>query len=134
MRPSSYFQSSGLRRFYFFAIIEQMNSRGYLGNFELIVMLALIRLGHNAYGVPIAREIAANAGREASLGSIYATLERLESKDLVSSELGDPTPERGGRAKRYFHVTAKGLREVRKTQQALQKMWKGLPQLAGKTA
>jgi len=111
-----------------------MNSRGYLGNFELIVMLALIRLGHNAYGVPIAREIAANAGREASLGSIYATLERLESKDLVSSELGDPTPERGGRAKRYFHVTAKGLREVRKTQQALQKMWKGLPQLAGKTA
>lgn len=111
-----------------------MNHRGYLGNFELIVMLALIRLGDNAYGVPIAREIAAKAGREASLGSIYATLERLEAKGLVTSELGEPTPERGGRAKRYFQVTPRGLREARKTQQALKKMWKGLPQLQGEIA
>jgi PadR family transcriptional regulator, regulatory protein PadR len=134
MRPSWFSRSRGLRRSYFFAIIEQMTSRGYLGNFELIVMLALIRLGDNAYGVPIARAIAMKTGREASLGSIYATLERLEGKGLVSSELGDPTPERGGRAKRYFHITAKGLREVRKTQQALRKMWKGLPQLGEETA
>jgi DNA-binding PadR family transcriptional regulator len=111
-----------------------MRTRGYLGNFELIVMLALIRLGENAYGVPIAREIEAKGGREVSLAGIYATLDRLEAKALVSSQLGDPTPERGGRAKRYFQVTPKGLREVRQTQRALQRLWRNLPQLEGKTA
>src|SRR5580658_9919796 len=98
-----------------------MSKRGYLGNFELMVMLVLVRLGEKAYGVPIAHEIEAKSGREVSLGAIYATLERLETKGLVSSELGEPTPERGGRAKKYFHITAKGLREVHQTRQALTK-------------
>jgi PadR family transcriptional regulator PadR len=111
-----------------------MTKRGYLANFELIVMLVLIRLGENAYGVPIANEIEARCGREVSLGSIYSTLERLATKGLVSSELGEPTPERGGRAKRYFHVTSKGLREVRQTQRALKNLWQNLPQLEGKMA
>jgi DNA-binding PadR family transcriptional regulator len=110
-----------------------MRKRDYLGSFELMVMLALIRLGENAYGVPISREIEARSGREVALGSVYATLERLEEKGLVSSDLGEPTAERGGRAKRYFRVTAKGLREVRQTQVALKKLWRGLPQLEGGT-
>jgi PadR family transcriptional regulator PadR len=111
-----------------------MSKRGYLGNFELVVMLALMRLGENAYGVPIAHEIKANGGREVSLGSIYATLERLEAKGLVLSKLGDPTPERGGRAKKYFRVSGSGLREVRATQRMLKKSWQGLRQLEGRPA
>jgi DNA-binding PadR family transcriptional regulator len=108
-----------------------MSTRSYLGEFELMVMLALIRLGDEAYGVPISREIEASSGREVKLGSVYAALERLEQKGLVSSSLGDPTPERGGRAKRYFQVTPKGLREIRKTRQVLIRLWQGLPELEG---
>lgn len=108
-----------------------MPSRGYLGNFELIVMLSLMRLDEKAYGVPISREIEETIGREVALASVYATLERLESKGLVSSELGAPTSERGGRAKKYFHVTARGLREVRETRRVLRTLWRRLPQLEG---
>ena len=108
-----------------------MSPRSYLGEFELMVMLALVRLGDDAYGVPICREIEASSRREVKLGSVYAALERLEQKGLVSSSLGDPTPERGGRAKRYFQVTPKGLREVHKTRQVLIRLWRGLPELEG---
>jgi PadR family transcriptional regulator len=108
-----------------------MTKRDYLGNFELMVMLALIRLGENAYGVPICRELEERGGREVAVGSVYAALERLEDKGFVASELGDATPERGGRAKRYFRVTARGLREVRETQRTLMALWKGLPKLQG---
>jgi DNA-binding PadR family transcriptional regulator len=107
-------------------------SRGaYLGEFELMVLLALIRLGDDAYGVPISREIEKRSGRESALGSVYAALERLEEKGLVTSRLGDPTASRGGRAKRYFRMTAQGLRDVRQTQQALVSLWRGLPELEG---
>lgn len=107
-------------------------SRGaYLGEFELTVLLALIRLGDEAYGVPIAREIEQRGGREAALGSVYAALERLEEKGLVTSRLGDPTAARGGRAKRYFRVTAQGLRDVRETKRALVNLWRGLAELEG---
>jgi PadR family transcriptional regulator, regulatory protein PadR len=123
-----------LQSLYLFNIVEQMRKRDYLGSFELMVMLALIRLGENAYGVPISREIEERSDREVALGSVYATLERLEEKRLVSSSLGEPTAERGGRAKRYFRITAKGLREVRETQAALKKLWQGLAQLEGGTA
>lgn len=124
-------RSQDLQNFDLFIIVEQMRTRDYLGSFELMVMLALIRLGENAYGVPITREIEERCGRQVALGSVYATLERLQEKGLVSSDLGEPTAERGGRAKRYFRVTAKGLREVRQTQVALKKLWRGLPQLEG---
>lgn len=103
----------------------------YLGEFELMVLLALMRLGDEAYGVPISREIEQRGGREVALGSVYAALERLEEKGLVESRLGDPTAERGGRAKRYFRVTESGLRDVRQTQRALVNLWKGLPELKG---
>jgi PadR family transcriptional regulator PadR len=105
--------------------------RSHLAEFELMVMLALIRLAQDAYGVPIMSEIEKHTGREASIGSVYAALNRLDQKAFVSSTIGESTPERGGRAKRYFRVTQAGLREVRKTRQALIKMWQGLPALEG---
>src|SRR5438067_11495462 len=105
-----------------------------LGGFELLVLLALIRLGDEAYGVPIFEAIEENSGREVALGSVYITLERLETKGLVTSRLGEPTAERGGRAKTYFHITAKGLREVRQARRTLVNLWKGVPQLEGGTA
>src|SRR5262249_51730572 len=114
-----------------FCIIEEMAKQGNLGDFELMVMLALMRLGDDAYGVPISRVIEQESGREVALGSVYAALERLESRGQVSSHLGKPTAERGGRAKRYFRITPSGLRKVRETQQALIKLWRNLPELEG---
>jgi DNA-binding PadR family transcriptional regulator len=108
-----------------------MKSAIYLSGFELIAMLAVLRLEDNAYGVPIAREIEEQTEREVKLGSIYATLERLEEKGFVTSQLGEPTPERGGRAKRYFQVTRQGIRQVRETQQTLIRLWRSVPQLSG---
>jgi len=110
-----------------------MAERGYLGEFELMVMLAVLCLGDDAYGVPISKELAETTGREATLGSVYAALERLERKELVSSKLADPTPERGGRAKRYFVVTRKGLQAVQVTKTALEQLWRKLPALRGQT-
>ena len=111
-----------------------MANRDYLGNFEFIVLLSLIRLRENAYGVLISRVIEETTGREVALASVYATLDRLELKGLVCSNLGEPTPERGGRAKKYFHITARGLREVRDARRVLKKLWKRLPQLEGGAA
>ncbi len=97
-------------------------------------MLAVLRLGREAYGVPIAAEIAARTGREMLQGSVYAILERLESRSLVTSRLGEATPQRGGRAKRYFKLTAEGARQVREAQRALEALWGGLPQSEGRNA
>lgn len=94
-------------------------------------MLAVLRLGRDAYGVPIAAEIAACTGREMLQGSVYAILERLESKGFVTSQLGEATPQRGGRAKRYFALTAEGSQQVRETQRALEALWQGLAKTAG---
>ena len=102
-----------------------------LGAFDLMALLALMRLGDAAYGVPIAREIEEATGRAVALATLYATLTRLESKGLISSQLGEPTAERGGRAKRYFRVTAKGLREVRSARRAFASLWSGIPALKG---
>jgi DNA-binding PadR family transcriptional regulator len=107
-----------------------MSARDFLGEFEHIVMLALLRLSEKAYGVSVRQEIEKRIGREVSIGAIYATLDRLEAKGFVISHLGDPTPERGGRSKRFFQVTAKGARAVRRSLGALQKMAAGLA-LAG---
>lgn len=111
-----------------------MRNREFLGQHELMVMLAILRLGREAYGVPIAAEIAERTGREMLQGSVYAILERLEAKGFVSSRLGDATPERGGRAKRYFTLTAEGAREVRQAQRALEALWVGLPRPPGTRA
>lgn len=102
-----------------------------LGNFELMVMLAVIRLGNDAYGVPIAKTIEESTSREVLASSVYAALERLEQKGFVESEVGESTPERGGRAKRYFRISKEGLRQVRDAHGALSKLWRDIPALQG---
>lgn len=108
-------------------------SRESVGYFELMVLLALMRLDDDAYGVSITRAIEEATGRNVLLASVYAALERLQKKGLVSSKCGEPTPERGGRAKRYFQITTRGLREVREAKESLVKLWRHLPALAGGT-
>lgn len=108
-----------------------MAKQDLVGGFELLVLLALIRLGEEAYGVPIADTIEAASGREVAAGSIYITLDRLEAKGMITSRLGESTPERGGRAKTYFRITGKGLRTVRRAQRTLIALWSGVPQLQG---
>ena len=106
-------------------------ARRALGTFELLILLAVMRLEDDAYGVPISREIEETSGHGVAIATVYATLERLEERGLVTSELGDPTPERGGRAKRIFRVTNKGVRDVQDARRALTRLWGRLPQLKG---
>jgi PadR family transcriptional regulator, regulatory protein PadR len=120
-----------LHLIHFFAIFELMADRSYLGEFELMILLAVIQLGDEAYGVPISRELERHRGRGVSIGSVYAALERMEAKGLVTSTLGNPTPERGGKAKRYFTVTKAGLRQVHDTRRVLTRLWRTLPELKG---
>ena len=108
-----------------------MTERGYLGEFELMILLAVFHLGDDAYGVPISRELEKQRGRDVAVGSVYAALERLETKGLVESSLGEPSAERGGKAKRYFRITKAGLRQVHETRRVLTKMWRTLPQPQG---
>ena len=108
-------------------------SRQHLTDFELMILLAILRIGDDAYGVPIAKEIENTGKRTVLLGAIYTTLDRLEENRLVTSTYGDPTPERGGRAKRFFKVTGKGLKAVKETQRAFAALWTGIPQLKGGT-
>src|SRR4051812_41756093 len=103
-----------------------MGGKDFLGEFEHIVVLALMRLGDRAYGVTVRQEIELRAGREVSIGAIYATLDRLEAKGYVKSRVGEPTPERGGRSKRFFRVTPKGVAAVNRTHQAIHNMVQGL--------
>jgi PadR family transcriptional regulator PadR len=107
-------------------------ARRLLTDFELMLVLAILRVGDRAYGVQIAREIEATVGRRVLLGAAYAALDRLEENGLVSSRTGSPTAERGGRAKRFFHVTARGVQAARETQQALVTLWRDVPQLMEK--
>jgi len=106
-----------------------MRNREFLGSVEILVLSAVARAGRNASGIPIAREIEAATGRPIPLGSIYATLSRLEEKNLLVSELGQPTAQRGGRAKAFFRLTGKGLRELRHAQRSLVQLWGDLPSL-----
>jgi DNA-binding PadR family transcriptional regulator len=110
-------------------MFEDMASNDLLGGLELLVLLALIRLRDEAYGVPIAAAIAAHSGRDVALGSVYVALDRLARKGLVKARRGEPTAVRGGRAKTYFRVTARGLRQAQRARAALMGLWDGLPQL-----
>lgn len=85
-----------------------MASKQFLGEFEELVLLAIVRAGENAYGVPIAGLIEDATGKRVSVGALYTTLTRLEEKNFISSWLGEATAERGGRAKKYFRVEAAG--------------------------
>jgi PadR family transcriptional regulator PadR len=97
-----------------------------LGPLEHIILLALVRLDANAYGMTVRREIEERTGRDISIGAVYATLERLEAKGYVSSFTGEPTAERGGRAKRHFRIEADGERAIRASHEAIHKMTHGL--------
>jgi DNA-binding PadR family transcriptional regulator len=106
-------------------------ARQLLTDFELMILLAVLRVADEAYGVTIAREIERTAGRQVVLGAVYAALDRLERNGWVSSKIGEPTAERGGRAKRFFSVTPQGLRAVKDTRRALVALWNDVPQLKG---
>ncbi len=97
-----------------------------LGDFEHLILLAVMRLGEDAYGMKVRREIAERTGRDVAIGAVYATLDRLAEKNLVKSTLGEATSERGGRAKRTFRVTPAGLQAVQRTQEHLREMVEGL--------
>ena len=97
-----------------------------LGEFEQLILLALVRLGPDAYGATVRREIEEHAGREVSISAVYTTLERLEQKGLVRSRIGEPTPERGGRRRRHFELLPLGARSLRDACQALAGMTAGI--------
>ncbi|MEP6963765.1 MAG: PadR family transcriptional regulator [Acidobacteriota bacterium] len=97
-----------------------------LGEFEQVVLLAILRLDDAAYGVSIRSEITACTGRDPSPGSLYTTLDRLEERGFVKSRFGDPTPQRGGRAKRYFEVTKSGVQAVARVQRGYGRLLNGL--------
>ena len=103
-----------------------MGKGDYLGEFELIVMYALVQLGSNAYGMTIRADIEDRIERNVSVGAIYTTLDRLEKKGYVSSRVGEATPERGGRAKKYFKIEAPGELAFNRTRLAFARMSDGL--------
>ena len=103
-----------------------MPDRAHLGDFEQMVMIALLRLREEAYGMRVRQEIEQRTGRETSIGAVYATLDRLEDKGFVKSSLGKPTQERGGRAKRTFILTARGSKALESSHDALMRMMDGL--------
>ena len=98
----------------------------YLGEFEHIVLLAVARLNGEGYGVSIRRELERRTGREVTVGAVYATLDRLEAKGLLSSWEGPSTPVRGGRAKRHFRMEPAGNQALGATRNMLEQMWKGV--------
>jgi PadR family transcriptional regulator PadR len=103
-----------------------MAGRVNLGELEHITLLAILRIRDGAYGVPIREEIRRCTDRKVSAGALYTILTRLEDKGLVSSSFGDPTPERGGRPKRFYVVTTQGIEAVRSTQRNLENLMRGL--------
>lgn len=125
--PAAVAQISLDARTTFLYYVETMAKGESLGEFEHLVMLAVLRLGADAYGMRVRREIAERTGRDVSIGAVYATLERLEEKGLVISEMGEPTPERGGRAKRSFRLTGAGVEAINRVQEGLLSMLEGMP-------
>lgn len=97
-----------------------------LGEFEHVVLLAILRLGDDAYAVTVRDEIRRCTGRDVSRGSIYITLDRLETKGYLKSRLADPTPERGGRAKRYYTLRPRAVDALKECRRQLVALWRGL--------
>ena len=97
-----------------------------MGEFEQVVLLAVLQLGNEAYGMEVRQEIVARTGRDVSVGALYRTLARLEGKGFVSHSMGDPAPERGGRAKKFFRVETAGVEALERSHQTLDSMRRGL--------
>jgi DNA-binding PadR family transcriptional regulator len=104
--------------------MSSFSEKGLLGELEQLVMLALPALGDDAYAVSIRDHIESRTGITLGRSSVYVTLDRLERKGYLRSELGDPTPERGGKAKRCFVLTADGLRALKEAERAIAQMRK----------
>ena len=100
-----------------------------LGEFEQVVLLAVLRVGEEAYAVPVREEIRARAGRSVARGALYTALERLENKGLLTSRMSEPRPERGGRSRRCYAVTGRGLAALRAARRTLLSLWHGLEDL-----
>lgn len=97
-----------------------------MGEFEQLVLLAILHLDNDAYGMEARTEIERRTGREVSYGAVYTTLDRLEQKGYVAHRMGEATPVRGGRARKYFRVLPEGRAALRDTQEVLQTMWEGV--------
>ncbi len=98
----------------------------FLGEFEQVVLLAAARLRDGAYGMAIREEIEDRTGQDVSIGSVYSALDRIEKKGLVVSRIGDPTPERGGRAKRYYQLRRPGVMALTRSREIASTLWEGL--------
>jgi DNA-binding PadR family transcriptional regulator len=105
-----------------------------LGRFDHLLLLAVMRLGDGAYGMTIRRALAEHTGRDVTVGAIYTALARLETRGYVRSRLGEPTPERGGRAKRFYAVSVEGSAAVERAQRCYQSLLEGLHILRKKHA
>lgn len=103
-----------------------MDKQKFLGEFEQFILLAILKLGENAYGSTIRQLLADTIQRDVTIGALYTTLERLEKKGLLESKMGEATAERGGRAKKYFKVSAQGQSSLKRSKQALNSMWQGV--------
>lgn len=103
-----------------------MSKDKFLGEFEQFILLATLKLGESAYGSTIRQLLSESIGRDVTIGALYTTLERLEKKGLLESWMGEATAERGGRAKKYFKVSAQGQSALKRSKQALNSMWQGL--------
>ena len=106
-------------------------SKGSLGEFEKLVMLAVLHLGREAYGATVIQELEERTMRTVSAGAVYVALRRLEKKGMVSSRLGKPSPQRGGRPKRFFSVNHEGVEALRRAQEDWTAMVSGLKEVLG---
>jgi len=105
-----------------------MTKFNYPGEFEIIVLATLLRLGDDAYGMRIRQDIEERTGRDVSIGQVYATLRRLKSKGYVATTMGEPSPERGGRAKRYFRLRASGAQALQRSRDMFLEVLADLPE------
>src|SRR5918994_7297431 len=111
--------------------MQAIMSETYLGEFEQVVLLAILRLRDEAYAIPVREEIERRTGRTVARGALYTALERLEAKRCLESRMSAPLAERGGRSRRYFRVTPAGVSAVRASRRALQQLWQGLDEVLG---
>lgn len=105
-----------------------------LGEFEQLILLAMVSLGEGAYGASIRREITARTGREVSAGAVYTVLDRLERGSLISSRVGEPTAERGGRRRKHYEIRPEGARRLHEARDLMQRMGRGLEDRIGELA
>lgn len=110
---------------------DDTSRRDYLGEFELLVMATMVRLGERAYGMEIRRDIESRTGRPVSIGNVYAALRRLEAKEYVGARIGEPTAERGGRAKRFYHLAPEGARALERSRDLFLAVLADLPESLG---